>query len=71
MKKIFSAIFDGIGTLVLMVIYCVGAILAFIECLHTDGLLAVGYFILSLLSLGMFLLFAYCIGDGVNKGGAE
>lgn len=71
MKKIFSAVFDGIGLFLNMALFSVVTVLAFIECLQADGFWAVGYFILSLLLLGIFLSLAYYIGDRIKKEGEK
>lgn len=71
MKKIFNAIFYGIGTFLYMLLFSVGATLAFIECLQARGLYAVGYFIFSLVTLGVFLLYTYYIGTKITTNKAK
>jgi energy-coupling factor transporter transmembrane protein EcfT len=71
MKKIFNEIFNGIGLFLNMALFSVGTVLAFIKCLQTDGLWAVGSFFVSIVALLYFLWFAYYIGAKMDGGKEE
>lgn len=66
--KALKNIATGLFHVILVTVYFIGSIISFVEIFNANGFVAIFYFVVSLIFLAAFLMFAWEIGEYLNKG---